>query len=309
MALEGDTMDVKQLRWFQRIYLDGSIQKAARSLFVSQQAVSKALLSLEDELGVKLFKRGSKGVFPTEDGVTLMLETRDLIARLDAIAYRFKSDNRTISGSVHIGMLFGHVGAMSRLDIATLDRCRAMYPGIQLSWINASPLRIEQSILSGRMDFGFTAFPGEPQNFLYRKLFDFKWFIVMGHDHPLANRKMLEINDLQSQKLIFPKEEQFDRQQIMHALPDDAQPIFIDASPTLYDMVLQQLIPQNALMLCAEPHAILLNPALVRIVPFQTELLRSQIYLLRKRDTGLSEAAKEILRYLMEAWQFPFMDT
>ena len=127
----------------------------------------------------------------------------------------------------------------------------------------------------------------------------------MGPDHPLANRKHLGIRDLAGQKLIFPRGEQFDRQQIIWALEHSEKPEFIDANPTLYDMILQQLLPLKAMMLCAEPHAPVLNQNVLTLVLFYTDLLRSQIFLLIKKGTVLSEAARQILTYLLAAWHFP----
>ena len=284
------------------------MQKASHSLFVSQQAISRMLKNLEDELGVSLFIRDSHGVTPTDYGVLLMRETEDLVAQIDTLSYRIKSRTQAISGSIHIGTLIGHMGSMSRLNIVALDRCRSFYPSIDLYHMNAGPNEIEKSILDGQLDFGFSAFPSVPEEFECRKLFDFKWYMAMSHDHPLANHSVLGIDDLKRQLLVFPKKEQFDRLQIMRALPSSAQPKFIDASFSLYDTVFQQVLPLKAMMLCAEPHAPLLNPAVVRLVPFHTNLLRSQIYLLIKKGIPLSDAARQVLDFLLAAWQFPSLE-
>ena len=53
-------MNIKQLRYLLEIEKQGSINKASKSLFVTQPNITKVIKSLEDELGVKVFFRNEK---------------------------------------------------------------------------------------------------------------------------------------------------------------------------------------------------------------------------------------------------------
>lgn len=64
-------MELKQLEYFTAVYKQKSFTKAAEKMFVSQQALSKAISALEEELEVKLFLRNNKGVQATEAGYYL----------------------------------------------------------------------------------------------------------------------------------------------------------------------------------------------------------------------------------------------
>ena len=55
-------MNIRQLEYFVKVYESGSFFKAADSLFISQQALSRALATLEQELNAQLFYRNHKGV-------------------------------------------------------------------------------------------------------------------------------------------------------------------------------------------------------------------------------------------------------
>lgn len=61
-------MDTKDLRFFRQVYEIGSINKAAKQLFITPQGLSKAIRHLEDELDAGLFERSSNGMVPTECG-------------------------------------------------------------------------------------------------------------------------------------------------------------------------------------------------------------------------------------------------
>ncbi|MBX9874945.1 MAG: LysR family transcriptional regulator, partial [Beijerinckiaceae bacterium] len=55
-------MDLRQLRYFAAIVEQGSFSKAATKLRVAQPALSQHLRHMEDELGVALLHRGTRGV-------------------------------------------------------------------------------------------------------------------------------------------------------------------------------------------------------------------------------------------------------
>ena len=64
-------MDYKQLKFFRKICEEKSINRAAQKLFISQQALSKSIAKLEEELGTPLFIRTSGGVRLTPAGELL----------------------------------------------------------------------------------------------------------------------------------------------------------------------------------------------------------------------------------------------
>ena len=61
-------MDLKELRYFIRVYEEKSINKAATQLFITPQGLSKMIQHLEEDLHTKLFIRSMKGMEPTESG-------------------------------------------------------------------------------------------------------------------------------------------------------------------------------------------------------------------------------------------------
>lgn len=64
-------MELKQLSYFIQIINDKSFSQAAKNLYLTQQAVSKAIRNLEEELGVPLFYRHASGLELTEYGIIL----------------------------------------------------------------------------------------------------------------------------------------------------------------------------------------------------------------------------------------------
>jgi len=76
-------MDTQSMTYFVRIAELKSISRAAASLFISQQALSKALARLEDELGTTLFIRSREGVTLTESGIQFLSFSLSSLRRYD----------------------------------------------------------------------------------------------------------------------------------------------------------------------------------------------------------------------------------
>ena len=84
-------MEIRTLRYFLAVAREENMTRAAEILHVTQPTLSKALKSLEDELGKKLFIRHSFSIRLTEEGVLLRNRAEDLISMADKIEREFIS--------------------------------------------------------------------------------------------------------------------------------------------------------------------------------------------------------------------------
>ena len=72
-------MNIKQCETFLRLVEEGSISKAAQKMFFSKQGLSRAIQSLENELGVQLFLRTSSGITLSHDGERILPEMKQIV--------------------------------------------------------------------------------------------------------------------------------------------------------------------------------------------------------------------------------------
>jgi len=86
-------MTFQQLAYAAEAARQGSINKAAARLFVSQSAVSHALKELEEELGVTLFRRNSRGVTPTADGREFLACVKSIEDQKEQLQSMFRVPN------------------------------------------------------------------------------------------------------------------------------------------------------------------------------------------------------------------------
>lgn len=83
-------MDPERLRIFLAAARCGSFSEAARRLYISHSSVSRAVASLEEELGVRLLERSNRVLGLTRAGETLAAEAETLLAAAEAAAERVR---------------------------------------------------------------------------------------------------------------------------------------------------------------------------------------------------------------------------
>lgn len=98
-------MDYKQLQFFLAVCEAQSFRNAAARCYVSQQAISKSLSNLEQELGVQLFVRNQNGVSLTEAGQQLEKLARPHLNQRDEILRQMRSFHS--KQQLHIGYFMG----------------------------------------------------------------------------------------------------------------------------------------------------------------------------------------------------------
>lgn len=87
-------MNINQLRYVSEVEKTGSISKAAKSLFMGQPNLSKAIKELESEIGITIFKRTRQGVEPTEMGARFLSYARTIISQMDELESLYKPNNK-----------------------------------------------------------------------------------------------------------------------------------------------------------------------------------------------------------------------
>lgn len=145
-------MELYQLNTFVKIAEVGSLTRAAEQLFTSQPAVSAQVKALEDELGVTLFERTSRGMHLTARGRLLYdqaVATLEAAARLKADALQLRKE---VVGEARVGVHtdfdFMRVGELHRL-------LAGRYPRVGPHFVQSMSAQILPDLRRGALDGGF----------------------------------------------------------------------------------------------------------------------------------------------------------
>nr|WP_054548522.1 LysR family transcriptional regulator [Lysinibacillus sphaericus] len=187
-------------RVFSVVAKNNSFSSAAKDLYMTQPAVSQAMMQLENELGTRLFNRTPKGVTLTTEGSLLFEYTNSALGLLDAGEEKLLEFKNLTTGQLKIG-----VGdTISRFFLMPyLEAFHTMYPNIKLQMLNGTTSEICNFIKSGEVDIGFCNFPIEDSTLQLTVCTDIQDIFVCGEKYKTLSSKSLSYEDLLKFPLIF----------------------------------------------------------------------------------------------------------
>ena len=146
-------LDLRRLRYFVKVAELGSLTRAAEALHVAQPALSQHMRSLEEEFGVKLLVRGSRGVALTEAGQRLLDEARAMLSGVKSLVERVRGDSREPEGEVVIGV--GQtVGSL--LMVPLLELAATRLPRVRIQVREMLSGLLPELVRSGAVDFAIS---------------------------------------------------------------------------------------------------------------------------------------------------------
>ena len=93
-------MDIRSMEYYLAITREGNISAAAKTLHISQPALSRQIRELEAELGVTLFERGSRKIRLTEEGMILRRRAEELVHLMQITEIRPLEDQISQPGTI-----------------------------------------------------------------------------------------------------------------------------------------------------------------------------------------------------------------
>jgi DNA-binding transcriptional LysR family regulator len=211
-------MTQRELEYILAIAKEGSISKAAESLFVAQPSLSRCLKKLESDLGISLFKRTPEGLKPTQAGKHYIECAETILRTYKTMENRISNLNKLKTGKLTIGTT-SFLGSFILPKI--LKRFNHLYPSITIDIVEDVSLGIEDAIIRGEVDLGILHTPivnkGIGVNILSRERF----FLAVPADDPLnqlsytkegGSERYIDIRLLVDREFILTHPEQRTRQ-------------------------------------------------------------------------------------------------
>ncbi len=123
-------MELRQLEYFLMVSKVNSFTRAAERLYVSQPAVTNAIRSLEDELGVQLFDRNQKQAFLTSEGQVFCKHVENIMRGVSKTIFEINELKNLNNGTLTLALTpIAGMGPIPQL----LEKFRTKYPNIRIS--------------------------------------------------------------------------------------------------------------------------------------------------------------------------------
>ena len=187
-------MEIKTLRYFLAVAREENMTRAAKSLHLSQPALSKQLKSLEEELGKKLFTRHSFSIKLTDEGILLRNRAEDLVSMADKIEQEFVSLDEVTGGDLYFGLAESYQISFLAKEIKTF---KEKYPDIRYHITSGDTEQVAEKLDKGLLDFAVLAEMPNPEK--YESIVFPKadtWGLVMPAGDLLAKKKAIRVDDL-----------------------------------------------------------------------------------------------------------------
>ncbi|MBP0956895.1 MAG: LysR family transcriptional regulator [Oscillospiraceae bacterium] len=86
-------MNLQHLKYMTEVERTGSVTKAAANLFMGQPNLSKAIKEVENEIGITVFRRSAKGVYPTPEGERFLVRAKAVLEEMGKLEALYKQEN------------------------------------------------------------------------------------------------------------------------------------------------------------------------------------------------------------------------
>lgn len=197
-------MEIRTLRYFLAIAREENMTRAATRLHVTQPTLSKALKSLETELGRKLFVRHSFSIELTDEGRLLYDRALDLVGMADKVEEEFRTLDEEEGGELYLGLAESYQIRHLARELRTLkERC----PGLTYHVTSGDTEQVVERLDRGLLDFAVLC--EEPDERKYEWI-EFPerdiWGAVMPSWHRLAAQASVTVDDLAGEPLFVSEQ-------------------------------------------------------------------------------------------------------
>lgn len=193
-----ESVTLRQLRAFVAVAQEQSITRAAQRLNLTASALSMLVSSMEAELAVRLFKRTTRSVVLTEEGLALLPSVQMVFKDLDQgfDGLRQLSARRRGRFSVATSPLL----AATLLPLL-LASFRLRFPGIEVDLFDLPVDGIAQAVREGQADFGVCTADQEMTGLVTTTLYQDRLTLACLEDHPLAGQQEVRWSELVGEPL------------------------------------------------------------------------------------------------------------
>lgn len=187
-------MDIRVLQYFLAVVREENITKAAQLLHITQPTLSRQLMGLEQELGVKLFSRNNHSVTLTEEGMLFRRRAEEIVT-LSEMTKRELKQEAMLTGEISIGS--GEYHGSCHLS-GILAAFRAEHPNVTYSIYSGNSDNIKERIERGTLDIGLPVGAGGNQQVMIFLHFPGAGNVnaLVRSDSPLAQKPYLTPQDI-----------------------------------------------------------------------------------------------------------------
>lgn len=273
----------------------GSVTQAARVLFCNQPNLTRAIKTLEGELGCSLFIRNNRGVKLTPEGSRLYERVRVAFESIEAGETEIIESRNLKTGSVYVAT---SEVALHCVLLPALKEYRTLYPGIRVKISNHSTPQAIDAIKNGIADIAVVTTPTVPSATLEEiAVSKFREVAVCSMEFSEVQGKKISFTEL----LGYPVISLGKQTKSFELYSEFFANVGLRFRPEIEAATADQIMPmvRAGLGIGFVPEEFVKNASDVTVIKTEKPLPEREIRIVKRRDQSLSIAAKELERLII----------
>lgn len=292
----GGHLEIRQLQHFIETYKYNSFAQAAENCYITAQGISMSISRLEEELGLKLFMRTPKGLFPTKEGEYLLPKAEQIIKIVGDCEAHFTRESER---DQRVSVMFVR-GTVEKFAVSSIAQFKEKHPEITVHVQVGADLDCDNAVENGEVDMALRAGPVDLHKFSATLIYSGKNVLVVNKSNPLSQKGSVSIEDLKDVPLAL-QQKTTKSTNMLFSLCKKAG---FEPNAFTYVDDPRLAIYLAGLNLCCGITTLtsaqkICGPELC-IVPFDCDEMNWNIYLIKKKDAVLSQGAKTFEKILLK---------
>ncbi|HWR08237.1 LysR family transcriptional regulator [Sporomusa sp.] len=288
-------MDILHLTYFIEVAKQGSFTKAAQVLHVSQPSISKMVRNLEDELRVILIDRSARKIKLTDAGQALHERGIKIIESLNNVAVDLDDLMAGRKGQISIGI---PPMVETNFFAIAIGEFKKKYPDILIELIEVGSKAIESMVEAGELEIGVVVLPVKNKtNFSMFAFIKDPILLIVHPEHRLAAQGIAHITDLDGESVVMFRKDFALHDHIIEKCREYGFMPKVLCESSQWDFMVEIVAAKLGVALLPKIVCDKLSRDVVKALPLVEEIRPWHLAVIWKKDTYLSFAAREWLKY------------
>lgn len=287
-------MDIRQLTYFIEVAKYESFTKASKSLHLSQSTLSKVVKSIEEELNIELFDRSAKKIKLTDAGEILFSESEKILESMNDLSNNLYELMNLKKGKIRVGIppIIGFV-----FFPKIIKGFNNLYPDIKIKIFEDESKIVKERVKDGTLDLGMVMLPADDEEFNTIPLVNNELSLFVHHTHPLAQKKTVEMKELQNETFILLKQQLYHDFIIQECLRAGFHPE-VDYVISEWAFISEMIGENLGISIFPQPVSKIINNELIKAIPIVNPKIPWNLGLITKKRKHATPAVREFIKYI-----------
>lgn len=289
-------MHVENFKIFSDLVESESFSRAAKLNGITQSAVSQQLRAMEKHFNILIVDRSQKQFRLTREGKKLYDSAKEILYLYDKLNSELQEMKKVISGTIHISTVYS-IGLHELPPY--VKAFLGAYPDVNIRVEYRRANMVYEDILSNSIDLGLVAYPQNHKQLEILPFHDDILILVVSPEHPLADSKAVDIEDIAGQKFIG-FEPDIPTRKATDLIFREAQ---VESEPIMeFDNVetVKRAVEINAGIAILPQTTVVREVAqgLLKVIPFKSKVYKRPLALIHRKGRVLTPAMRKLIELL-----------